>query len=66
MPEGPMNDVERYYESTYVLPHCTFCKQDYLTYNTYKVYQVELFCANENCTAFLKGYWANKKDLEKR
>lgn len=59
-----MSDVDRYYENTYLLPLCPECGQDYLTYNTYKVYGVELFCANEDCTAFVKTFWVDKTELK--
>jgi len=61
-----MSEVDRYYETAYTLPLCSTCGGDWLTFDTYMVYKVKLFCANENCTAFLKCYWVDKKDLEKR
>jgi hypothetical protein len=57
-----MSDVDRYYEATYALPTCEKCGGE-LTYNTYKVYEVELFCGNEICPAFVKTFWIKKKDL---
>lgn len=58
-----MGDVDRYYEAKYQLPNCAVCDQDMLCYNTYKVYKVALFCANDECPAFVKTFWVEKKEL---
>lgn len=61
-----MSDVDRYYEATYTLPLCSTCMCDSLAYDTYMVYKVKLFCANEDCPAFVKTFWVDKKDLERK
>lgn len=61
-----MTDVDRYYEAKYNLPSCEVCGEDYLTYNTYKVYEVELFCGNDQCSAFVQTFWVKKSELGER
>lgn len=61
-----MTDVDDFYRSKYRLPNCSECEENSLEYNTYMVYKVELFCANDQCSAFVKTYWVDKKDLESR
>jgi hypothetical protein len=48
------------------IPNCSVCGEDYLIANTYRVYEVELFCANVLCPAFVKTFWVKKSDLEER
>lgn len=50
-------------ERDFNLPLCGVCGEDYITVNTYMVYKVELFCANDKCPDFVKTFWAWKEDL---
>lgn len=61
-----MGYIDEHYAAQYKLPNCVECGEDMLTYNSYKVYEVQLFCANDQCPAFVKTFWVKKTDLEER
>jgi hypothetical protein len=61
-----VSEIDEKFHDRYAVPRCEVCGEDYLIANTYSVYEVELFCANVLCPAFVKTFWVKKSDLEER